>query len=212
MKGFENIQKISSQIEKATQLQSSIGKALEVLDTVSKMSSKLSAFYKADAIKLPQGQIDLEILVKDCERAKQFTTRFESIYVVGSKDIFLFYPDFSIEWKRDLSRDENLIEYLIQNKIALTVCPLSNIKLKVFEHMSLHNIKKLCEKGVAVTINSDDPAYFGGYVLENYIQCQQHLNFTSEQMAQIALNSFEHSFLSASEKEGYLQQFSHLLT
>ncbi|APJ03179.1 adenosine deaminase [Silvanigrella aquatica] len=96
--------------------------------------------------------------------------------------------------------DKNLISKLIESKIPLTVCPLSNVKLKVYENMKSHHIKELFDMGVRVTINSDDPAYFGGYILENYNQCMHHLGFTLDEMRQIAKYSIEGSFLSDIEK------------
>lgn len=96
--------------------------------------------------------------------------------------------------------DEILMLKLIDEKIPLTVCPLSNIKLKVFNSMEKHNLKKLFQRGVCVTINSDDPSYFGGYLTENFIQCQKHLNLSHDDLCKIAKNSFEASFLPESEK------------
>ncbi|KAB8033556.1 adenosine deaminase [Fluviispira multicolorata] len=97
--------------------------------------------------------------------------------------------------------DESLLQELIKQKTPLTVCPLSNVKLKVFKHMSEHNIRDLYLKGVCVTINSDDPSYFGGYLADNYIECQKHLNFSFLELVQIAKNSFQASFLTEEEKE-----------
>ncbi|WP_186644275.1 adenosine deaminase [Fluviispira vulneris] len=97
-------------------------------------------------------------------------------------------------------QDEKLVEELIHKKIPLTVCPLSNIKLKVFQNMSEHNIRDLYLKGACVTINSDDPSYFGGYLADNYLECQKHLNFSFIELIQIAKNSFLASFLSEEEK------------
>ena len=69
--------------------------------------------------------------------------------------------------------DPKLIEYLVKNQIPLTVCPLSNVKLRVFQKMGDHNLKKMLDQGICVTINSDDPAYFGGYMNENFIAAQE---------------------------------------
>ncbi|MGB0452930.1 MAG: adenosine deaminase [Bacteriovoracaceae bacterium] len=96
--------------------------------------------------------------------------------------------------------DEELVKVLVEKKIPLTVCPLSNIKLCVFDKLSDHNLKKLLEKGLVATINSDDPSYFGGYMGENFLQCQKELNLTKEELKLLALNSFEASFLSKEEK------------
>ena len=119
------------------------------------------------------------------------------------------------------SEDELLINKLVKENIPLTVCPLSNIKLRVFNTMADHNIKILFDRGLCVTINSDDPSYFGGYLVENYMQCHKNLDLSLKDMAQIANNSFQASFLSQEEKQkfnslinSYIQEFSdvHLKT
>jgi adenosine deaminase len=93
-----------------------------------------------------------------------------------------------------------LVRRLVREQIALTVCPLSNVKLKVFEGMGQHNLKRLLEAGLRVTVNSDDPAYFGGYLLENYLAVQRALGLTRAQLATLARNSIEASFLDAATK------------
>lgn len=100
--------------------------------------------------------------------------------------------------------DPALMARLAQQRVPLTVCPLSNIKLKVFKHMQDHNLKRLLERGLCVTVSSDDPAYFGGYVLENYLALQEGLGLTKDQLAQLARNSFEASFLAPLEKQRWL--------
>ncbi len=97
-------------------------------------------------------------------------------------------------------QDSALVERLAAERIPLTVCPLSNVKLRVFPEMEAHNLKLLLEQGLCVTVNSDDPAYFGGYVNENYVAAQEALSLSREQLKQLALNSFEASFLNAQEK------------
>jgi adenosine deaminase len=87
--------------------------------------------------------------------------------------------------------DERLMQRIIDEQIPLTVCPLSNIKLCVFEHMSQHNILQMLERGVKVTVNSDDPAYFGGYVGENFAALERELGMSREQAARLASNSLE---------------------
>jgi adenosine deaminase len=89
------------------------------------------------------------------------------------------------------SEDERLLQRLIEEQIPLTVCPLSNTKLRVFEHMGQHNILTLLERGVKVTVNSDDPAYFGGYVNENFAALQQDLGMSHEQARRLAQNSLD---------------------
>jgi len=97
--------------------------------------------------------------------------------------------------------DPDLIEYLAENQIPLTVCPLSNIKLCVFDDMSNHNIKQLMDLGVCVTINSDDPAYFGGYMNENFLATQEGLNLSKDDLYQIGLNSINAAFLENDRKD-----------
>lgn len=87
--------------------------------------------------------------------------------------------------------DDRLIERLVAEQIPLTVCPLSNIKLCVFDEMKQHNILELLTKGVKVTVNSDDPAYFGGYLNENFESMFEHLDMSKAQAKQLISNSFE---------------------
>lgn len=87
--------------------------------------------------------------------------------------------------------DERLMQRIIDEQIPLTVCPLSNIKLRVFDHMREHNILQMLERGVKVTVNSDDPAYFGGYVNENFQAMREHLGMTEAQARRLAQNSLD---------------------
>ena len=89
------------------------------------------------------------------------------------------------------AEDPNLIARLIDEQIPLTVCPLSNTRLRVFEHMRDHNILSLLDAGVKVTVNSDDPAYFGGYVNENFHALYEHLGMTEAQAQALADNSLD---------------------
>ena len=89
------------------------------------------------------------------------------------------------------AEDPRLIARLIEEQIPLTVCPLSNTKLRVFEDMSQHNILQLLEQGVKVTVNSDDPAYFGGYVTENFMALHESLGMTEQQARRLAQNSLD---------------------
>jgi adenosine deaminase len=100
--------------------------------------------------------------------------------------------------------DPQLVERLLRERIALTVCPLSNVKLRVFERMEHHNLKRLLEAGLRVTVNSDDPAFFGGYVLENYLAVERALGLSRAQLATLARNSIEASFLDANAKRRWL--------
>jgi adenine deaminase len=96
--------------------------------------------------------------------------------------------------------DPDLVRRLVRERVPLTVCPLSNIKLRVFDRMEAHNLKRLLQLGVCVTVNSDDPAYFGGYLLENYLAVQQALDMSKADMALLARNSIEASFLAPPEQ------------
>ena len=97
--------------------------------------------------------------------------------------------------------DENLVQELVRRKIPLTLCPLSNLKLRVIDRMENHPLKKMMEKGLLVTVNSDDPAYFGGYICENYLAVQKAFNLNREDVYNLAKNSFIASFLEAPKKK-----------
>jgi len=90
--------------------------------------------------------------------------------------------------------DPKLVDRLVAEQIPLTVCPLSNVKLRVFDAMRDHNLRRMLDLGLKVTINSDDPAYFGGYVNENYIAVAGVLGLSAEEIELLAANSFEASF------------------
>ena len=102
--------------------------------------------------------------------------------------------------------DDQLIKHIAEKQIPLTVCPLSNLALKVVEDLKDHPLLQLMEAGLMVTINSDDPAYFGGYMNENYIQIAAALNLSKKQITELAKNSFKASFLSDVEKEKLINQ------
>jgi adenine deaminase len=91
--------------------------------------------------------------------------------------------------------DEKLVDYLIKNQIPLTMCPLSNFRLKVLHNLKEHPLKRMLDRGVLVTVNSDDPAYFGGYINENYLQLAEALDLSIPDFLQLAKNSFSASFL-----------------
>lgn len=96
--------------------------------------------------------------------------------------------------------DPELVDELVRRQVPLTVCPLSNLKLKVVSDMTQHPLKTMLEKGMMATVNSDDPAYFGGYVNENYLAVARALNFSKKELGQLAKNSFNASFLPEKEK------------
>jgi len=96
--------------------------------------------------------------------------------------------------------DHLLVEELVKQKMPLTVCPLSNLKLKVVRDMTQHPLAEMLKKGMMATVNSDDPAYFGGYMNENYQAVAKALNLTKEQIVRLGKNAFEASFLNQTEK------------
>jgi len=100
--------------------------------------------------------------------------------------------------------DEKLVQELTNRQMPLTLCPLSNLKLKVVQDLKDHPLKKMMEKGLLVTINSDDPSYFGGYIGDNYIAIAEVLDLSKEELCQLAKNSFTGSFLKDEEKKNYI--------
>ena len=103
-------------------------------------------------------------------------------------------------------KDEKLVELLSKSQIPLTVCPLSNIKLRVFDTLKEHNLKKMLEKKLMVMINSDDPAYFGGYLNKNLIEIHEALNLSHEQVKTLLINSFKSSFLKDDKKKEWISK------
>jgi adenine deaminase len=102
--------------------------------------------------------------------------------------------------------DPGLIAELVSRQIPLTLCPLSNLKLQVVKDLAEHPLKKLLHQDVRVTVNSDDPAYFGGYINQNYLAIQQALELTKEEVVKLAENSFHASFISDGQKQEYLNR------
>jgi adenine deaminase len=96
--------------------------------------------------------------------------------------------------------DQVLMERLARKRVPLTVCPLSNIRLRVFPSMKSHNLKRLLDAGLMATINSDDPTYFGGYITDNYIAAHESLDLTRHDLHLLAANSFGASFLPEESK------------
>ena len=101
--------------------------------------------------------------------------------------------------------DPKLVERLVKETIPLTVCPLSNTKLRVFDKMENHNLKQMLDAGLCVTINSDDPAYFGGYMNENFLAAQKGLNLSQKDIVQVAKNGFTASFLPKEDIDVHLK-------
>ncbi|MBU0529455.1 MAG: adenosine deaminase [Proteobacteria bacterium] len=102
--------------------------------------------------------------------------------------------------------DDALVQLLAQKQIPLTVCPLSNLKLRVVDKLKNHPLKRMMNNNLLVTINSDDPAYFGGHLNENYIKLAKALYLTKGDIYLLAKNSFNASFLSDAEKLNYIKQ------
>jgi adenosine deaminase len=102
--------------------------------------------------------------------------------------------------------DEALMARLAKERMPLTVCPLSNQKLCVFPDLAHHNLGQMLERGLCVMLNSDDPAYFGGYLNDNYVQTFAALGLTASHAYQLACNSFEASFVSPEQKALWRQQ------
>lgn len=102
--------------------------------------------------------------------------------------------------------DPALMTRLTSERVPLTVCPLSNIRLRVFRSMEQHNLKRLLDAGLLVTINSDDPAYFGGYVADNYVAAQAALGLDRNDLHRLAANSFIASFLPEEDKRAFVRE------
>ncbi len=102
--------------------------------------------------------------------------------------------------------DPDLVDVLGIYEIPLTTCPLSNLKLKVIKKMEDHPLKEMMDRGIKVTVNSDDPAYFGGYLNDNYIAVADALHLTKDEIIQLAKNSFEASFITDGEKRAFLKK------
>ena len=105
--------------------------------------------------------------------------------------------------------DEQLVERLVRDRVPLTVCPLSNVRLRVVDKIEDHPLRRMLERGLCVTVNSDDPAYFGGYAGDNFVAVRDGLGMTDDELAQLARNSFEASFLTDDEKARHLAAVEH---
>ncbi len=103
-------------------------------------------------------------------------------------------------------QDDELVKEIIKRDMALTVCPLSNTALQVVNDLKDHPLKKMMDLGLKVTINSDDPAYFGGQVNQNYIEIQEALHLTKQDLYELAKNSFQYSLLDEATKRKYLEE------
>jgi len=103
-------------------------------------------------------------------------------------------------------KDKKLVAELIRRQIPLTVCPLSNIKLKVFKTLKEHSLKKMLDLNLMVTVNSDDPAYFGGYLNQNLIEVQKALYLSRSDVKKLIINSFKSSFLTETQKKDWINK------
>lgn len=108
--------------------------------------------------------------------------------------------------------DAALVEYLVKEQVPLTVCPLSNIKLRIFDNLRQHNFKQLLNLGLCVTINSDDPAYFGGYIEDNFRALHASHGLDFQDICKITRNAFKASFLTPQEKQKYLDELDEFVS
>jgi adenosine deaminase len=106
--------------------------------------------------------------------------------------------------------DSALMQRLAKDRVPLTVCPLSNLKLRVFTTLADHTLKRMLDAGIMATVNSDDPAYFGGYINENFTQTFAALGMTSAHAYQLARNSFDASFIDDALRSGYVERLDAL--
>lgn len=107
--------------------------------------------------------------------------------------------------------DATLVETLIERQIPLTVCPLSNVRLRVFDTLADHNLARLLRQGVMVTLNSDDPSYFGGYILDNYLASAHALALSRAELGTLARNSLRAAFMTKDRREHWLGELDQLL-
>lgn len=102
--------------------------------------------------------------------------------------------------------DTQLVKKLVAEQVPLTVCPLSNVRLHIFDSIKKHNLKHMLELGLCVTVNSDDPAYFGGYITENFLAVQEALNLNHDDIYRLVKNSFEATFLDKKRKQDLITE------
>jgi adenosine deaminase len=124
-------------------------------------------------------------------------------YVWEALDILKIHR---IDHGNNCLKDDDLVKEIVRRDIALTVCPLSNTALQVVKNMKDHPLKKMMDLGLKVTVNSDDPAYFGGQVNQNYKAIQKALNLTKLDIYTLAKNSFQYSLLDNASKQNYIEE------
>lgn len=126
----------------------------------------------------------------------------DSEYIKQALNLGANRIDHGVRCQEDLE----LVKQLAKSQIPLTVCPLSNIKLKVFNVMQEHNILKLLRQNLCVCVNSDDPAYFGGYILENFMALDEAFKLSKDEVKKLCINAVNASFLDINEKEKLIKQ------
>ena len=107
--------------------------------------------------------------------------------------------------------DDALVARIVEDKLTLTVCPLSNLSLCVIDDLAKHPMKKMLDLGLRATINSDDPAYFGGYVNQNYRETADALGLSKDDIVTIARNSFLGAFMDDAERAGHLEEINKII-
>lgn len=126
----------------------------------------------------------------------------DSEYIKEALELGVNRIDHGVRCQEDLE----LVKQLAKSQIPLTICPLSNIKLKVFQNMQEHNILKLLKQNLCICVNSDDPAYFGGYILENFIALDETFKLSKDEVKKLCINAVNASFLNTNEKEKLVKQ------
>lgn len=124
-------------------------------------------------------------------------------YIWGALDLL---KASRIDHGNSALQDPDLVDVLGIYEIPLTSCPLSNLKLKIIKNMTDHPLKEMLERGIRVTVNSDDPAYFGGYLNDNFIAVADALNLSQEDIIRLVQNSFEAAFITDGEKKVFLKK------
>ena len=124
-------------------------------------------------------------------------------YIWGALDLL---KASRIDHGNSALQDPDLVDVLGIYEIPLTSCPLSNLKLKIISDMSEHPLKEMLERGIKVTVNSDDPAYFGGYLNDNFIAVADALNLSGEDIVRLVQNSFEAAFITDGERKAFLKK------
>ena len=214
---------------------SGISKACQDADKNLNVSSLLIMSYlrhlsEEDAFKTLEQSLPFKHLIKavglDSSEMGNPPSKFEKVFAASVKEGYIPVAHAGEEgpaeyiWEAlnllDIKRidhgnncfEDDLIDEIIKRDIALTVCPLSNTALHVVDDLKNHPIKKMMAKGLKVTVNSDDPAYFGGQVNQNYIEIQEALNLTKNDLYEFAKNSFQYSLLDEDSKATYINELN----